>query len=188
MRDLNTFLADYGDSHRNPVNQWVHILCVPAIFVSTLGLFWLIPLSHCWCAADNGCCRARDRQAGSSGSRCRIATGPSLCRLCWHSGGTRTARAQSTRPSRVTRISLSSPTSNDAATCWWGWLCSEESAISQPPRQRNSGVSRRGSEAGDDWDMPEIVPARGRAGNVHQRLINSPHRSGAAPACGPARC
>ena len=51
MRDLNTFLADYGDSHRNPVNQWVHILCVPAIFVSTLGLFWLIPLGH-WLGLD----------------------------------------------------------------------------------------------------------------------------------------
>ena len=51
MRDLNTFLADYGDSHRNPVNQWVHILCVPAIFVSTLGLFWPIPLGH-WLGPD----------------------------------------------------------------------------------------------------------------------------------------
>jgi uncharacterized membrane protein YGL010W len=28
------------------VNQWVHIFCVPAIFVSTLGLFWLIPLGQ----------------------------------------------------------------------------------------------------------------------------------------------
>ena len=37
MRDLSTFLHDYGDSHRHPVNQWVHIFCVPAIFVSTLG-------------------------------------------------------------------------------------------------------------------------------------------------------
>lgn len=44
MRDLATFLSDYGESHRDPVNQWVHIVCVPAIFVSTLGLFWLIPL------------------------------------------------------------------------------------------------------------------------------------------------
>ncbi|MCK0154685.1 DUF962 domain-containing protein [Alcanivorax sp. S6407] len=44
MRDLQTFLADYSESHRNPVNQWVHIICVPAIFVSTIGLFWLIPL------------------------------------------------------------------------------------------------------------------------------------------------
>jgi uncharacterized membrane protein YGL010W len=46
MRDLSTFLHDYGDSHRHPVNQWVHIFCVPAIFVSTLGLFWLIPIGQ----------------------------------------------------------------------------------------------------------------------------------------------
>ena len=46
MRNLQTFLADYGESHQNPVNQWVHILCVPAIFVSTLGLFWLLPLGQ----------------------------------------------------------------------------------------------------------------------------------------------
>ncbi|MGB1203780.1 MAG: Mpo1-like protein, partial [Alloalcanivorax venustensis] len=46
MRDLSTFLHDYGDSHRHPVNQWVHIFCVPAIFVSTLGLFWLIPVGQ----------------------------------------------------------------------------------------------------------------------------------------------
>jgi uncharacterized membrane protein YGL010W len=46
MRDLSTFLHDYGDSHRHPVNQWVHIFCVPAIFVSTLGLFWLVPIGQ----------------------------------------------------------------------------------------------------------------------------------------------
>ena len=46
MRELATFLHDYGDSHRHPVNQWVHIFCVPAIFVSTLGLFWLIPVGQ----------------------------------------------------------------------------------------------------------------------------------------------
>ena len=51
MRDLQTFLANYGESHQNPVNQWVHILCVPAIFLSTLGLFWLIPLGQ-WLGLD----------------------------------------------------------------------------------------------------------------------------------------
>lgn len=51
MRDLSTFLHDYGDSHRHPVNQWVHIFCVPAIFVSTLGLFWLIPIGQ-WLGLD----------------------------------------------------------------------------------------------------------------------------------------
>ena len=44
MRSLSQFLHDYGDSHQNTVNQWVHIACVPAILISTLGLFWLIPV------------------------------------------------------------------------------------------------------------------------------------------------
>lgn len=44
MRSLSQFLSDYGQSHQNPLNQWVHILCVPAIVVSSLGLLWLIPL------------------------------------------------------------------------------------------------------------------------------------------------
>lgn len=44
MRTLSQFLHDYGESHRNPFNQWVHIVCVPAILISTLGLLWLIPV------------------------------------------------------------------------------------------------------------------------------------------------
>jgi len=51
MRDLATFLGDYGESHRHPINQWVHIVCVPVIFFSTLGLFWLIPIGH-WLGLD----------------------------------------------------------------------------------------------------------------------------------------
>lgn len=46
MRSLEQFLADYGVSHQNHVNQWVHIVCVPAIFFATLGLFWLIPIGN----------------------------------------------------------------------------------------------------------------------------------------------
>lgn len=44
MRSLPQFLSDYGQSHRNTFNQWVHIVCVPAIVFSTLGLLWLIPI------------------------------------------------------------------------------------------------------------------------------------------------
>ncbi|MEO9522705.1 DUF962 domain-containing protein [Marinobacter alexandrii] len=44
MRSLAQFLSDYGDSHQNNFNQWVHIVCVPAIVFSTLGLLWLIPI------------------------------------------------------------------------------------------------------------------------------------------------
>lgn len=51
MRTLPEFLNDYGDSHQNPFNQWVHILCVPAILISTLGLLWLVPIGS-WLGLD----------------------------------------------------------------------------------------------------------------------------------------
>lgn len=44
MRTLEQFLRDYGESHQNSFNQWVHIICVPAILISTLGLLWLVPI------------------------------------------------------------------------------------------------------------------------------------------------
>jgi len=40
MRTIDALLAQYGDSHRNPVNEWVHIVCVPLIVFSVLGLLW----------------------------------------------------------------------------------------------------------------------------------------------------
>ncbi|MDX1801658.1 MAG: Mpo1-like protein [Marinobacter sp.] len=46
MRSLSQFLADYGDSHQNATNQWIHIVCVPLIFASTLGLLWLVPVGN----------------------------------------------------------------------------------------------------------------------------------------------
>ena len=42
MRTIDTLLAQYGDSHRNPVNEWVHIVCVPLIVFSLLGLLWSV--------------------------------------------------------------------------------------------------------------------------------------------------
>lgn len=46
MRDLNQFLSAYGESHRHPVNQLVHFICVPLIVFSTLGLLWLLPIGR----------------------------------------------------------------------------------------------------------------------------------------------
>ena len=46
MRNLDQFLSAYGESHRHPVNQWVHFICVPVIFFSTLGLLWLVPVGR----------------------------------------------------------------------------------------------------------------------------------------------
>ncbi|MCK0536729.1 Mpo1 family 2-hydroxy fatty acid dioxygenase [Alcanivorax quisquiliarum] len=56
MRNLQQFLADYGESHQNPVNQWVHFFCVPAIFFSTLGLLWLVPIGQ-WLGLEGGAAR-----------------------------------------------------------------------------------------------------------------------------------
>jgi len=46
MRNESQFLAEYAVSHQNPTNQVVHMICVPLIFVATLGLLWLIPLGQ----------------------------------------------------------------------------------------------------------------------------------------------
>ena len=42
MRTIDTLLTQYGESHRNHVNEWVHIVCVPLIVFSLLGLLWSV--------------------------------------------------------------------------------------------------------------------------------------------------
>lgn len=37
-RTLDQWLAEYAVSHQNPINKKIHWLCVPAIFVSILGM------------------------------------------------------------------------------------------------------------------------------------------------------
>jgi uncharacterized membrane protein YGL010W len=39
-RQIDRLLAIYGESHRNPVNETIHCICVPAIVFSLLGLVW----------------------------------------------------------------------------------------------------------------------------------------------------
>ncbi|MES2490774.1 MAG: Mpo1-like protein [Pseudomonadota bacterium] len=46
MRSLKQLLDTYAESHQNPVNQWIHVFCVPAIFFATLGLLWLVPIGR----------------------------------------------------------------------------------------------------------------------------------------------
>jgi len=43
MRPVDALIEEYGESHKNPTNKAIHWLCVPAIFFSTVGLFWSIP-------------------------------------------------------------------------------------------------------------------------------------------------
>jgi uncharacterized membrane protein YGL010W len=44
MRPLSDWLEEYGVSHRHPLNEALHFICVPAIVLSILGLLWAIPV------------------------------------------------------------------------------------------------------------------------------------------------
>lgn len=41
-RDIDVLLARYAESHRNPVNEQIHFVCIPAIVLSLLGILWAI--------------------------------------------------------------------------------------------------------------------------------------------------
>jgi uncharacterized membrane protein YGL010W len=47
QRSIDVLLDKYSDSHRNPMNELIHCICVPAIVFSVLGLLWA---AHPWAA------------------------------------------------------------------------------------------------------------------------------------------
>ena len=44
MRPVDTYLDQYSADHRNATNQWIHLLCVPAIVWSVTAMLWAIPV------------------------------------------------------------------------------------------------------------------------------------------------
>jgi uncharacterized membrane protein YGL010W len=44
MRSVRDWLAEYGASHQNPTNKFLHWLCVPPIVLSVFGLLWSLPV------------------------------------------------------------------------------------------------------------------------------------------------
>src|SRR5690606_11669957 len=44
MKSLEHWLSVYGESHKNALNTEIHLVCVPLIFLSILGLTYSIPL------------------------------------------------------------------------------------------------------------------------------------------------
>lgn len=44
MRSVDNWLNEYSDSHRNPTNELLHLVCVPAIVLAGLGFLWLLPV------------------------------------------------------------------------------------------------------------------------------------------------
>jgi uncharacterized membrane protein YGL010W len=41
-RTIDALLATYGESHRHPTNELIHIACVPVIVFTLLGILWAI--------------------------------------------------------------------------------------------------------------------------------------------------
>ena len=42
MRSQTEYLNAYAESHQNPLNQVIHVICVPIIVFATLGLLWML--------------------------------------------------------------------------------------------------------------------------------------------------
>ena len=45
MRTLNQWFDDYSVSHQNPTNKTIHYICVPAIYMSVIGLLMSLKFS-----------------------------------------------------------------------------------------------------------------------------------------------
>src|SRR6188768_804888 len=44
MRTVEQWFGEYGESHSNPRNELLHIICVPPIVMSVIGFIWSIPV------------------------------------------------------------------------------------------------------------------------------------------------
>ena len=43
MRTVEQWFGEYGESHSNPRNELLHIVCVPPIVMTVIGFLWSIP-------------------------------------------------------------------------------------------------------------------------------------------------
>lgn len=48
MRSVQSWLDEYGESHRHPTNKAIHWICVPLIMLAVVGLLWEIPVPRDW--------------------------------------------------------------------------------------------------------------------------------------------
>jgi uncharacterized membrane protein YGL010W len=44
LRPIDDWLEEYGASHRHPLNEWMHRICVPLIAISLIALLWALPV------------------------------------------------------------------------------------------------------------------------------------------------
>lgn len=46
MKNIQQWLGEYGESHRNETNKTIHWICVPSIFFSIVGFLYCIKLPY----------------------------------------------------------------------------------------------------------------------------------------------
>ncbi len=51
MRTAAEWLDEYGVSHRNPTNKFLHWICVPAIVWCVVGFLWSLPVPGAFAAS-----------------------------------------------------------------------------------------------------------------------------------------
>ncbi len=44
MKTIHQWFAEYGVSHQNPTNKFIHWFAVPTIYFTVFGLLWQIPM------------------------------------------------------------------------------------------------------------------------------------------------
>src|SRR5215813_11304384 len=43
-RDVDRWIGNYADDHRNPTNVLIHWICVPLIVWTVIAMLWVIPV------------------------------------------------------------------------------------------------------------------------------------------------
>lgn len=43
MKSIDLWLSEYGESHTNPINKFIHWCAVPVIYFTVFGLLWDVP-------------------------------------------------------------------------------------------------------------------------------------------------
>ncbi|MDK2779544.1 MAG: DUF962 domain-containing protein [Pseudomonadota bacterium] len=43
-KTADQWFGEYGESHQNPTNKFIHWICVPLIFIVIMGLLWELPV------------------------------------------------------------------------------------------------------------------------------------------------
>src|SRR5947208_1447658 len=43
-REVDRWLGNYSEDHRNPTNITIHWICVPAILWTVIALLWIVPV------------------------------------------------------------------------------------------------------------------------------------------------